>query len=66
MAVQKKMTEEMKAAEKKGMPPMAIMMKFGQKLEAVQKKGQDRIDKELTPVIKKTFAYHDKAASQLQ
>lgn len=46
MAVQKKMADEMQAAEKKGMPPMAIMMKFGQKLEAVQKKGQERLSLE--------------------
>eukprot|EP00490_Sorites_sp_Unknown_P026814 CAMPEP_0114651812 /NCGR_PEP_ID=MMETSP0191-20121206/8584_1 /TAXON_ID=126664 /ORGANISM="Sorites sp." /LENGTH=313 /DNA_ID=CAMNT_0001866133 /DNA_START=53 /DNA_END=994 /DNA_ORIENTATION=- len=56
MAVQQQMQKEME----KSSNPMAAMMKIGQKLEAVQKKGQDRIDKELKPVIQKTFEYHDK------
>jgi len=56
MAVQAKMQKEMEKSKN----PMAAMMKIGQQLEAVQKKGQERIDKELKPVIQKTFQYHDK------
>lgn len=56
MAMQQKMQKEMEKSDN----PMATMMKIGAKLEAVQKKGQDRIDKELKPVIQKTFQYHDK------
>lgn len=37
-----------------------IMKNFGPKMEALQKKSQARVDKELTPIIKKAFAYHDK------
>lgn len=56
MAMQQKMQKEIEKSDN----PMAAMMKIGVKLEAVQKKGQERIDKELKPVIQKTFQYHDK------
>ncbi|OLQ01614.1 Calmodulin-related protein [Symbiodinium microadriaticum] len=50
------MTVKMQKEIEKSKNPMAAMMKMGVQLEA-------RIDKELTPVIKKTFAYHDKDSS---
>lgn len=57
------MTVKMQKEIEKSKNPMAAMMKMGVQLEEVQKKAQARIDKELTPVIKKTFAYHDKDSS---
>ncbi|CAJ1337451.1 unnamed protein product [Effrenium voratum] len=53
-------TQKLQKELDKSSDPFSGIMKMGQKLEAIQKKAQARIDKELTPVIKKTFAYHDK------
>eukprot|EP00931_Biecheleriopsis_adriatica_P056220 TRINITY_DN33304_c0_g1_i1.p1 TRINITY_DN33304_c0_g1~~TRINITY_DN33304_c0_g1_i1.p1 ORF type:complete len:352 (+),score=88.86 TRINITY_DN33304_c0_g1_i1:80-1057(+) len=50
-----------------GSDPFAAMAAAGAKMakemEALQKRSQARIDKELTPIIKKAFAYHDKDGS---
>jgi len=58
-AMTQKMQKEMASSKN----PMATMMKMGVRLDEVQKKCQARIDKELPPIIKKTFAYHDKDSS---
>jgi Ca2+-binding EF-hand superfamily protein len=57
----KKLTDQMNKELMKG--NMDIMRTVGPKMEALQKKSQARIDKELTPIIKKAFAYHDKDGS---
>lgn len=54
----RKLTDQMNKEMMKG--NLEIMRTLGPKMEALQKKSQARIDKELTPIIKKAFAYHDK------
>eukprot|EP00930_Biecheleria_cincta_P049172 TRINITY_DN34413_c0_g1_i1.p1 TRINITY_DN34413_c0_g1~~TRINITY_DN34413_c0_g1_i1.p1 ORF type:complete len:339 (+),score=99.07 TRINITY_DN34413_c0_g1_i1:86-1018(+) len=57
----KKVTDQMHKELLKG--NSEVMKTLGPKMEALQKKSQARIDKELTPIIKKAFAYHDKDGS---
>ena len=40
-----------------------IMQQLLKQMEAVQRSTQKRIDDELTPVIKRSFKYHDKDAT---
>jgi len=59
----KKLTDLLNKEFSKG--NLDVMKTMGPKMEALQKKSQARIDKELTPIIKKAFAYHDKDGERI-
>jgi len=53
------LTKQMVSASADGLD-MAKMQKVGAKMQALQTKIQNDLEKQLTPVIKKSFAWHDK------
>eukprot|EP00440_Ansanella_granifera_P005215 gb/GFBE01005655.1/.p1 GENE.gb/GFBE01005655.1/~~gb/GFBE01005655.1/.p1 ORF type:complete len:317 (+),score=123.17 gb/GFBE01005655.1/:1-951(+) len=57
------LTSKLEKEMGKASDPFAAMSKMAQQMEGLQKKSQARIDKELTPIIKKAFKYHDKDGS---